>query len=80
VTKQSMAELVTHLERHGYVERVRDPSDGRAKLVRATRKGNQLYSIAREFVADTEAEWTRRLGRQKMRRLRTLLEELNQAL
>jgi DNA-binding MarR family transcriptional regulator len=80
VTKQSMAELVAHLERHRYIERVRDPSDGRAKLVRATRKGNQLYAIAREFVAETEAEWTRRLGGQKMRQLKTLLEELNQAL
>jgi DNA-binding MarR family transcriptional regulator len=80
VTKQSMAELVAHLERHGYVERVRDPSDGRAKLVRATRKGNQLYAIAREFVAQTEKEWTRRLGQAKMRQLRALLEELNQAL
>ena len=36
VTKQSMAELVAHLERHGYVERAPDPSDRRAKLVRAT--------------------------------------------
>ena len=80
VTKQSMAELVAHLERHGYVERVPDPSDGRAKLVRATKQGNQLYAIAREFVEETEAEWTRRLGRQKMRQLRGLLEELNEGL
>jgi DNA-binding MarR family transcriptional regulator len=80
VTKQSMAELVAHLERHGYVERIPDPSDGRAKLVRATKKGNQLYAIAREFVEEAEAEWTRRLGRQKMRQLRGLLEELNEGL
>lgn len=33
ITKQSMAELVRHLEVHGYVERVPDPKDGRAKLV-----------------------------------------------
>ena len=37
ITKQSMAELVLHLERLGYVERVPDPSDRRAKLVRAVR-------------------------------------------
>jgi DNA-binding MarR family transcriptional regulator len=80
ITKQSMAELVAHLERHGYVERVPDPSDGRAKLVRATPRGGEVYAIAREFVAELEAEWTKRLGASKMRQLRDLLEELNRAL
>jgi DNA-binding MarR family transcriptional regulator len=80
ITKQSMAELVAHLERLGYVERVPDPSDRRAKLVRATQRGKQLYAIAREVVAEIEAEWTRRLGKAKMRQLRELLEELNAAL
>lgn len=77
MTKQSMAELVLHLERLDYVERVPDPSDGRAKLVRATERGGELYAIARDVVAEIEADWTRRLGRAKMRRLRELLEELN---
>jgi len=80
ITKQSMGELVAHLEHHGYLERVPDPSDGRAKLVRATARGDELYAIAREFVAELEQEWTERLGAQKMRRLRALLEELNAAL
>ena len=80
MTKQSMAELVAHLERHGYVERVPDPDDGRAKLVRATRRGGEVYAIAREFVADLEARWTARLGEEKMRRLRELLVELNEQL
>jgi DNA-binding MarR family transcriptional regulator len=80
ITKQSMAELVAHLEHHGYVERVPDPSDRRAKLVRATLRGKQVYAIAREFVAEVEREWTERLGEQKMRRLRELLRELNAAL
>src|ERR1044072_902838 len=31
MTKQSMGELVRHLEDHGYVEGTPDPSDGRAK-------------------------------------------------
>ncbi|HEX6388326.1 MAG TPA: MarR family transcriptional regulator [Solirubrobacteraceae bacterium] len=80
VTKQSMAELVVHLERLGYVERVPDPSDRRAKLVRATSRGRELYAIAREVVAEIEADWTRRLGKTKMRQLRALLEELNEGL
>ena len=80
VTKQSMAELVAHLERHGYVERVPDPGDGRAKLVRATARGSEVYAIARQFVAEIEQQWTERLGKAKMRQLRELLRELNQAL
>ncbi len=77
ITKQSMAELVAHLERHGYVERVPDPSDRRAKLVRATRRGKQVYAIAREVVAELELQWTRRIGRARMRELREILEQLN---
>lgn len=80
MTKQAMAELVAHLERLDYVERVPDPTDRRAKLVRATPRGNELYAIAREVVAEVEAEWTARLGKAKMRQLRTLLEELNEVL
>ena len=80
ITKQSMAELVEHLEQHGYVERLPDPSDRRAKLVRATAKGRELYAIAREVVAELEKEWTKLLGKEKMRRLRAILEELNAGL
>jgi len=80
ITKQSMAELVTHLERHGYVERVPDPADRRAKLVRATARGSEVYAAAREAIADIERDWTERLGEAKMRRLRELLRELNESL
>ena len=80
ITKQSMAELVAHLERHGYVERVPDPGDRRAKLVRATARGSEVYAIAREVIAEIEREWTARLGARKMRRLRELLQELNDGL
>jgi DNA-binding MarR family transcriptional regulator len=80
ITKQSMAELVSHLERHGYVERVPDPTDKRAKLVRPTARGREIYEIAREVIAELEAEWTRILGRTRMRTLRGILEELNEGL
>jgi len=80
ITKQSMAELVAHLERNGYVERVPDPDDRRAKLVRSTARGSELYAIARRFGAEVEAEWTERLGERKMVTLRELLVELNAGL
>jgi DNA-binding MarR family transcriptional regulator len=52
----------------------------RAKLVRATPKGEGLYAIASDVVAEIKTEWTQRLGKAKMRQLRQLLEELNAAL
>jgi DNA-binding MarR family transcriptional regulator len=80
VTRQSTAELVAHLERHGYVERGPDPADGRAMLVRATARGREVYATARAAIADIERDWTALLGEAKMRRLRRLLEELDEAL
>jgi len=77
LTKQAMAQLVAHLEAHGYVERVPDPADRRAKLVRATARGREVFAIVREFVADTDARLDTALGPAKVRRLRALLEELN---
>ncbi len=39
VTRQAAGQLVSELERAGYLERVADLSDGRAKLVRMTERG-----------------------------------------
>src|SRR3712207_8087895 len=58
VTKQSMAELVIHLERHGYVERIPDPTDRRAKLGRAAARGHEPYAMAPQVVGRLEGEWT----------------------
>jgi DNA-binding MarR family transcriptional regulator len=80
MTKQSMAELVAHLESHGYLERVPDPTDGRARLVRTTPAGRAVFPLARAAMAEVEAAWTDRLGEPGMRRLRELLEELNEGL
>jgi DNA-binding MarR family transcriptional regulator len=77
LTKQAMAQLVAHLEEHGYVERVPDPGDRRAKLVRATARGREVYAIVRGFIADTDARLDAALGPAKVQRLRALLEELD---
>jgi DNA-binding MarR family transcriptional regulator len=77
MTKQSMGELVAHLEAHGYVERVPDPTDGRAKLVRATERGHAVYPVAHAAIAEVEARWAERLGDAKLAQLRRLLEELD---
>jgi DNA-binding MarR family transcriptional regulator len=80
MTKQSMAELVAHLEAHGYVERVPGPEDGRARLVRAAARDRDVYAIARGLVGEIDAELDARLGPVKVRRLRALLVELDAGL
>jgi DNA-binding MarR family transcriptional regulator len=80
VSKQAMAQLVAHLEQHGYVERIPDPRDRRAKLVRATGRGREVFAIARALMADIDARLRTRLGDAKVAQLRALLQELGAAL
>lgn len=76
MTKQSMGYLVGQLESAGYVERVTDPSDARAAIVRRTAKGWAYNRAAAEEVARLQDEWAALLGPAKMKRLNSLLAEL----
>ncbi|HYP38863.1 MAG TPA: MarR family transcriptional regulator [Chloroflexia bacterium] len=76
MTKQSMGYLVDHLEERGYLERVPDSEDGRARLVRLTRRGHEVMSVARRVVLGVEEEWARLIGKRKMQHLREALKEL----
>jgi DNA-binding MarR family transcriptional regulator len=78
ITKQSAGFLVDQLERAGYVERVPDPEDGRARLVRITERGARSVEISRAIVAQVEAEWTAHLGAPRMARLREILTDLRE--
>jgi DNA-binding MarR family transcriptional regulator len=77
MTKQAMQYLVDDLEKLGYAERIPDPDDRRAKLIRLTPRGRECVVFAREEFALTEDAWARKMGRGKMEQLRTLLAELN---
>lgn len=56
ITKPSMAYLVNHLESRGDVERVADPTDGRAHQVRLTGRGRDAVRTVRATVLAVEAE------------------------
>jgi DNA-binding MarR family transcriptional regulator len=62
VTKQTASLLVAALEREGLVERIADPADGRARLIRFTQRGKAASRRAREVVMDVEQEWNDLLG------------------
>jgi DNA-binding MarR family transcriptional regulator len=78
ITKQSVGFLVDQLESAGYVERVPDPEDGRARLVRIAERGARSVEASRGIVAQVEAEWTAHLGEERMAQLRAILTDLRE--
>jgi DNA-binding MarR family transcriptional regulator len=80
VSKPTIVYLVNDLERLGYLERVPDPDDGRAKLVRFTERGAQAQQAGREIVAQVERDWAELLGTEEYEALKRLLGRLHEAL
>ncbi len=76
LTKQSMGYLVDQLEAAGYIERVSDPNDARAVVIRRTKTGWAYNRAAAEEVARLQDEWAQLLGSVKMKQLKSLLAEL----
>jgi DNA-binding MarR family transcriptional regulator len=79
VTKQTAGVLVDALERAGYVYRVPDPHDARARLICISERGEAVVAAAAEVVAAVESEWSDYLGptgwsqlRRSLLRLRTI--------
>lgn len=78
ITKQTAGFLVDQLERAGYVRRVPDATDARARLVQIAPRGQAAVAIARTAEAEVEAEWTRHLGKQGASQLRRALTRLRE--
>ncbi|WP_433601557.1 MarR family winged helix-turn-helix transcriptional regulator [Nocardia sp. CA-135953] len=78
VTKQTAGFLVDQLERAGYVQRVPDPSDGRARLVVLSERGAKMAAYANSVADRIEAEWATHLGVQRMRQLRETMARLRE--
>ncbi|MEC4614654.1 MarR family winged helix-turn-helix transcriptional regulator [Tsukamurella tyrosinosolvens] len=78
VTKQTAGFLVDQLERAGYVERVPDPADGRARLIRLSARGAGVADVANAEVAHVEREWEDHLGAAAYRDLRAALLKLRE--
>lgn len=78
VTKQTAGFLVDRLADAGYVERVPDPTDARARLVRIAARGRVAQECAARAVAEVEAEWQAHLGARDMDRLRAIMGRLRE--
>jgi DNA-binding MarR family transcriptional regulator len=73
VTKQSAGYLVDQLEEAGYVERVPDPRDARAVLVRIAERGRRAIAVAQVEESRIEEEWERHVGTEALESLRATL-------
>ncbi|GAA4285175.1 hypothetical protein GCM10022261_27060 [Brevibacterium daeguense] len=76
LSKQTAAHLVSQLERSGYIVRVPDEADARAKLIRVAARGQAAQRCAREMEAEIESEWRDYLGPRRYTGLREALAEL----
>jgi DNA-binding MarR family transcriptional regulator len=65
LTKQAVGEAVADLERLGYVERVPDPDDGRAKIIRLSERGREAAAAAEKIFADIERRFSAEVGDQR---------------
>jgi DNA-binding MarR family transcriptional regulator len=76
MTKQSVGEVATELERLGYLERVPDPHDGRAKIIRLTERGHEAQTLGRRMIDEIEEDWAERFGAERVAALRDALEAI----
>jgi DNA-binding MarR family transcriptional regulator len=76
MTKQGMMLVVDDLEGRGYVRRVSDPEDGRAKVVKLTAHGRRCAAESRRAAQALETQTRRLLGDRRYDTLRETLEEV----
>jgi DNA-binding MarR family transcriptional regulator len=76
LTKQAVGEAVGDLERLGYVERVPDPDDRRAKIIRLSRRGGEAAAVAEEIFVDIERRFADEVGDERFDQFRDTLRRL----
>ncbi|MGN9908519.1 MarR family winged helix-turn-helix transcriptional regulator [Phytohabitans sp. LJ34] len=76
MTKQSMHELVVHLERHGYLGRGPDAADTRARPLHLTPAGRALERDVHRAIAAVLEGWRDRVGQVRFDALWETLQEL----
>lgn len=73
MSKQAMNQLLRSLEALGYIARSDAPDEGRARIVRLTKRGRAAYAKIHEILRDIEHEWSAELGPRQFTQLKELL-------
>jgi len=73
MSKQAMNQLLRSLDALGYITRSDTPDEGRARIVRLTRRGRAAYAKIHEVLRRIEHEWSAELGPKHFTQLKELL-------
>ncbi len=73
MTKQAMNRLLGSLEDFGYLVRNDAPNEGRARVVRFTKRGHAAYTKIHDILRNIEDEWSAELGPKDFAQLKALL-------
>ena len=76
MTKQAVTLMVDHLEAGGYLKRAPDPDDGRAKVVRLSRRGRAAAAVSAQTAAGLDRRWEQTIGRRRLDECKAALAEL----
>ena len=73
MSKQAMNQLLKSLESLGYTVRSSAPDEGRARIVRFTKRGHAAYARIYAILGHIEREWSEVLGPRRFAQLKSLL-------
>ncbi|HAM02241.1 MAG TPA: hypothetical protein DCQ30_08455 [Acidimicrobiaceae bacterium] len=80
ITKQSVNDLLGHLEQRGYLLRVADSADGRARVIRLTSKGWRLQQTIYAQAGSAQLRIEEILGPRRFAQMHSSLEVLTEQL
>lgn len=76
ISKQAVSQRIQEMADAGLVTVSPDPRDGRASIVRRTDEGDRILSLILHELADLETELASRIGEERYRTFRSVLDEL----
>src|SRR5919205_1487505 len=76
LSRQTINDLLSDLEKRGYLERTLDPTDGRARIVPLPERGWNLQQVLSDMSFATESELAKVIGEKRYDEFRSTLCEL----
>jgi DNA-binding MarR family transcriptional regulator len=76
MTKQAIGQFVTALVHSGHLVTEEDPQDRRRRIVRRTRRGDEVTQELAHMLDGLERRWAERVGLKRYNEWRRTLEEI----